>query len=125
MGFVFCNPNPDNLLIGDCVIRAISIAEDLPWEDTYINLVIEGYLRHDMPSSNAVWGSYLEKKGYIWDYVPRRCPTCYNVRDFSKEVPGTYILATGTHVVAVIDGDYYDTWDSGNETPVYYWKKGI
>jgi hypothetical protein len=24
-------------------------------------------------------------------------------------------VGTGTHVVAVIDGDYYDAWDSGNE----------
>ena len=27
------------------------------------------------------------------------------------------------HVVTVQDGKYYDTWDSGNEIPVYYWEK--
>lgn len=123
MGYVFCNKNPENLLIGDCVIRAISIIENKDWEDIYLDLVIEGYLMHDMPSSNNVWGTYLESKGYTMDYVPRRCPNCYNVRDFSKIVPGRYILATGTHVIAVIDGDYYDTWDSGNEIPIYYYQR--
>jgi hypothetical protein len=33
------------------------------------------------------------------------------------------MLATGTHVVAVIDGNYYDTWDSGDEVPIALWKK--
>ena len=36
---------------------------------------------------------------------------------------GKYLLATGTHVVTVIDGDYYDTWDSGDEIPIYYFTK--
>ena len=27
------------------------------------------------------------------------------------------------NVIAVIDGDYYDSWDSGNEVPIYYWKQ--
>jgi hypothetical protein len=26
-------------------------------------------------------------------------------------------------VVTVQDGKYYDTWNSGNEVPVYYWEK--
>lgn len=37
---------------------------------------------------------------------------------------GRYLLALDQHVVAVVDGDYYDTWDSGNEIPIYYWMKG-
>jgi hypothetical protein len=26
-------------------------------------------------------------------------------------------------VVPVINGEFYDTWDSGEERPVYYWEK--
>ena len=56
--------------------------------------------------------------------MPEECPVCYTVEDFCREYPeGTYILATGTHVVTVIDGDYYDTWESGSEPIIYYWKK--
>ena len=33
-----------------------------------------------------------------------------------------YLIGTGSHAVAVIDGDYYDSWDSGNEIPAYFWR---
>lgn len=126
MSFIFKNPNPSQNLTGDCVIRAISIAEDKDWEDTYAELVLEGYMLHDMPSANFVWGSYLTRKGYKRRAIPNTCPACYTVAEFAEDYPsGRYILATGTHVIAVINGNYYDTWDSGHEIPVYYWKKEI
>lgn len=28
-------------------------------------------------------------------------------------------------MVSVVDGDYYDAWDSGKEVPVYYWHKEV
>ena len=31
---------------------------------------------------------------------------------------------TEHHAVCVINGDYYDTWDSGGEVPIYGFKKG-
>lgn len=36
---------------------------------------------------------------------------------------GTYVIGTGTHAVCVIDGNYYDAWDSGEETPTYFYRK--
>ena len=36
---------------------------------------------------------------------------------------GKYIVATGTHAVAVVNGDYYDAWDSGHVMPIYYYTK--
>ena len=33
---------------------------------------------------------------------------------------GIYVVATGSHVVAVVNGDYYDSWDSGDEIVAYY-----
>lgn len=50
------------------------------------------------------------------------CPDCYTVQDFCEEYSeGTYLVAIGDHVVTVIDGDYYDAWDSGNEIPISYY----
>ena len=28
-----------------------------------------------------------------------------------------------SHVVCVEDGKYFDSWDSGNEIPLFYWEK--
>lgn len=125
MGFVEINPNPYRRRTGDCVIRAISLAEEKPWDDVFISLMVESFLLKDMPSSNYVWGSYLRRLGYHRHVIPDTCPDCYTVTDFVDDNPnGKYILATGSHVIAVRSGSYMDTWDSGQEIPIYYWKKG-
>lgn len=78
----------------------------------------------DWGNSNAVWSSYLKTKGFKKYWIPDTCPDCYTVRDFCREhAVGTFVLGTGNHVVAVIDGSYYDAWDSGNEIPTNYWRK--
>lgn len=124
MGYIHKNPNPIRNLVGDCVIRGISILTNRPWEDTYLEIAVQGYFMYDMPSSNEVWGSYLKSRGYKKKIIPNTCPDCYTVKDFCEDNPyGRFLLATGTHVIAVIDGDYFDTWDSGNEIPVYYFSK--
>lgn len=118
------NPNPNGSYVGDCVIRALSIANNKSWYETYIELCLQGLLLYDMPSSNRVWNEYLKTEGYTRHVIPDTCPECYTIRDFCNEYfKGTYILGTGTHVVAVIDGDYYDTWDSGDESPICFWTK--
>lgn len=118
------NANPINNHVGDCTVRAISKALGQDWEKTYVDLAMEGLYLCDMPSANHVWGSYLRKKGFKRDIIPDTCPDCYTVRNFCEEHPnGTFILALINHVIAVINGHYYDTWDSGNEIPVYYWHR--
>lgn len=123
--FVIFNPNPNNKRVGDCVVRAISKAVDLSWEDTYIELTIQGYIMGDLLSSNSVWGAYLKAKGFVRDVVPSNCPDCYTIDEFAREHPkGIYVVGTGSHAVCVIDGDIYDAWDSSNEQPIYFYYKG-
>lgn len=125
MAFIASNPNPCNSRVGDCVVRALSLATGKTWRDVYADLCAYGYMLCDMPSSNAVWGKYLKDNGYIRMVVEDTCPRdCYTVRDFCYDHPsGTFILGTGTHVICVKNGDYLDAWDSGDEIPVYYWKR--
>lgn len=124
MAYVFYNPNPSHKKVGDCVIRAICKLTQQDWESSYTGVVLQGLMMHDMPSSNHVWGEYLYANGYTRHIIPNTCPGCYTVRDFCEENrSGRFLLATGSHVIAVVDGDYYDTWDSGEEVPIYYWRK--
>ena len=74
--------------------------------------------------SNNVWPKLLKREGFKRYILPDTCPDCYTVRRFCLEHQnGQFILATGSHVIAVIDGDYYDTWDSGDEVPIYYFTR--
>lgn len=124
MAFVMYNNNPHNLLVDDCVIRAISIATNKTWDDIYLELMIEGFFEKNYPNFNSIWWSYLIKKGFKRHLVPDSCPLCYTLKDFVIEHPiGSYIVGDGNHVVAVIDGDYIDTWDSGNMTILFYFTK--
>ena len=125
MAFKYFNPNPQNNLVIDCTVRAISKVTGQTWDSTYIGLAVKGYESKDMPNSNSVWSKYLKQLGFVREIIPNTCPDCYTVKAFCEDHPrGTFLLATGNHVVAVVNGDYYDTWDSGDEIPVYYWTKG-
>ena len=49
----------------------------------------------------------------------------YTVEDFCIDHPhGVYVLGCDGHVLTVVDGLYYDSWDSGGEVPIYYWERG-
>jgi hypothetical protein len=118
------NPNPFGLRVGDCVIRAISKALESPWEKTYIDLCVQGFMMGDLASSNAVWSAYLKNKGFKRRTI-EDCPDCYTVEDFCQEHPkGIFVIGTGSHAVAVVDGCVFDAWNSLRETPVYYFEKG-
>lgn len=122
--YQFYNANPTASRVGDCTIRAISKVLDQSWEKTYIEICVEGLVMYDMPDANQVWGKYLIDNNFTRHIIPNECSDCYTVRQFANEHKnGRYILALHGHVVACIDGTYYDTWDSGDEVPIYYWEE--
>ncbi len=122
--FIKYNANPKRNIVGDCVIRAISKAMDEDWETVYLEIALLGLIMLDMPSSNNVWETYLWKNGFRRFNIPNLCPDCYSVKDFCADNPeGTFVLGTGSHAIAVVNGNYYDTWDSGEETPIYCFRK--
>lgn len=120
----YVNKNPRGRAVGDCTVRAISMATNNGWAETYLDLCLFGLLMADMPSANAITAAYLKKNGFQRKNIPETCPDYYSVKDFCRDhKDGIFILGTGTHMVAVINGDYYDAWDSGDELPVYYFEK--
>lgn len=118
------NPSPVGARVGDCSVRAVAKALDTDWEHAYVMIAMNGFEMGDVISSNNVWGSVLRQNGFKRYAVPNTCPDCYTVKDFCRDHPrGTYVLGTSGHVVTAVDGDYYDTWDSGDEIPIYYWSR--
>jgi hypothetical protein len=120
MSYVYYNPNPKQLQVGDCTIRALSKALDSTWRNTFMMLCDKALDMCDMPSSNRVWGAVLLDHGF---HRYEQLPEC-TVESFCRMHPrGTFILGTGVHVIAVIDGDYYDMYDSGSQVIYYYWSR--
>jgi hypothetical protein len=123
--FVKYNPNPLQKNTGDCVIRMLTLVTGESWGTCYANLALKGLEMAEMPSANVVWISFLQDMGFKKYIIPNSCPSCYTIQDFCNDHPtGLYVVGTGTHVVAVLNGQYYDSWDSGDEIPVFYLKGG-
>lgn len=122
--FIKENLNPQNKNVGDCVIRAISKVLNQSWGRTYLELAVYGYAMADLQSADAVWGQYMTDKGFKKALLPIGCPNCLTVREFSERYgEGRYLLFVGEHVTASIDGNYYDTWDSGDRVVIYFYKR--
>ena len=116
------NPNPAGRIVGDCAVRAVAKALGVDWETAYVMMAMNGYGMGDMPSSDSVWGATLRQKGFYRESVPNECPNCYTAEDFAKDHPsGIFVLGFGGHVATIVDGILYDSWDSSQEIPVYFW----
>ena len=116
------NPNPVQRRVGDCSVRAIAKALGIDWETAYALIVSNGFAMGDMPSSDSVWGSVLRQNGFYRDVIPNTCPDCYTAKDFCIDHPrGIYVLGFGGHVATVVDGNIYDSWDSSQLIPQFYW----
>lgn len=126
MAHVIYNPNPKKKNTGDCVYRAVAKVTNDDWNSAFVMVASEAYEMKEDTTSNDVWNEVLYSLGFKKRIAPDTCPTCYTIKQFCEDNPtGTYVVATGSHVVAVIDGDYYDTWDSGEQVVAYYYSKEV
>lgn len=118
----YLNNNPTGRTVGDCAVRAVSVALGIDWESAYDLIASAGYDMGDMPSSDSVWGAVLRQNGFYRSAIPNSCPDCYTAEDFARDNPhGVYALGFGGHVATVVDGTIYDAWDSSREIPIYVW----
>lgn len=122
MSFVEYNPNPKGKVAEDCTVRAISKLTDKSWDDAYLLVCTGGLIEKTMPDQKAAITALMCMLGFRNHLLPTDCPNCYTIKRFCFDFPrGRYMVATGSHVVAVIDGNYYDAFDSGNEVLLNYW----
>lgn len=121
MRYKYFNPNPIKDTASDCVVRMLCKVTGRPWAENYLDLVEKGLEVGDVPSANSVWLALLRDMGFKRYVIPDTCPDCYTIEDFAIDHPnGVYVLGTGSHVVCVKDGFYWDSWQSGDEVPLFF-----
>ena len=120
MGYVYYNPNPKGKSSFDCTVRAISAIYNLSWHEAYHELCWAGDVECNMPSTNDSIDLVMRNGGYTKKF----CEGCQSIAQFADHHrEGRYLLMTGGHVVAVIDGNYYDALNTGSEKPEYYYSR--
>lgn len=118
----YFNPNPVGNRTRDCIIRAMAAALDITWDDAFDLVAERAKQMGQTMDENAVYGSILRQYGFYRATVPNSCPDCYTAADFCRDHPhGIYVLGFTGHVAAVIEGQVWDSFDSSNEIPCYYW----
>ena len=118
------NPNPKRLHTIDCTVRSICAVTGMDWYSVHDIVCARSRDLCDMPSCDRVWWSVLRDMGFDQRRMLDRCPDCYTVAEFAADNPhGIYVLGPHEHAVAVIDGNWWDTWDSGKTVPTYYFRR--
>lgn len=114
----YYQPNKKDLKdkYGDCVIRALTKALGMEWMEVFEELLPYAKELQCMPNSKCCYEKYLTDKGFTYIGISNKKgskrPTVQSFAKNHKE--GTYFLNLANHVVAVVDGYFYDTWDSGD-----------
>ena len=135
--FHFHNANPKNRFTTDCVLRAISTALEMPYNQVVMEMAEmqckTGYDR----TENKLIDMYLQSKGWIRRTQPRKADnTKYTGEEFCREVSEgvtfngslfnyNRIVANlgGHHIVAIVNGKVWDTWNSTGGCIGIYWVK--
>jgi hypothetical protein len=119
------NPNPaHNSKANDCTIRAYCAAENLSWDAAYDIACQHGKNIAYMPNDNTTVTNIAEEEfGYTKQKLTKE-ERGMTVNEFAiKYNKGTYLVLVASHLVAVIDGEYYDTWDCGKKKVRHYFSK--
>lgn len=119
------NPNPaNNSKANDCTIRAYCAAENLEWDEAYDIACECGKELSYMPNDKTAVKHVAEDKfGYTRHKLSKE-ERGMTVNDFAiKYNEGTFLVEVASHLVAVINGEYYDSWDSGKKKIRGYFSK--
>lgn len=117
--FIFLNVNPLGLKEQDCVIRAISLATGVEYQEVIDLLVKTGYSQ-SCESLCVCCYSYLLNDYFKFKKIEVKNQTA---KDLAKIHPyGIYLIRMDGHLSTLINGKVYDIWDCSNEIITDCWK---
>lgn len=124
--YKYYQPNKKDLKdkYGDCVIRALTKALNMEWLQVFDEMQPISREMQVPFNCRPCYEKYMESKGLKYTGISNKKGTKRpTVETFAKEhKAGTYILRVSRHLVTVVDGIYYDTWDSGGKSLYGYWE---
>lgn len=119
------NINPKNNTSNDCVIRALAKTLNKNWDEVYLKLCDLGFQMKRMPNDDEVWKDYAISNGFkyckLGNLKGKTRPTVDSFCNDHKS--GTYIVTVAHHIVAIVDGKFFDIWNNGNKSLYGYWEK--
>lgn len=128
--FRYFQPNKLDLKdkTGDCQIRALCKALGVEWKEAFdltIPLCRELQTYTVFDGNREKTKEAMKRLGFEYHGISNKKGTTRpTVDSFAKDHPeGTYIVSVAHHVVAVVDGCYWDTWDSGYKSLYGYYEK--
>lgn len=123
--YKYFNNNPlARRTVGDCSVRAVSKALGISWDEAHDMLADMSKQMGTIMNDNDVISAVLRMNGFYRESLPCTTRDCYTVREFAMDNPiGTYVVGTGSHVVCIINGNFFDSWNSGDESLMYFWTK--
>ena len=106
----YYNCNPLKRQVNDCVVRAISLAENKSWNEVFTKL-----------------SKLAEKRCILTENYDTYCFICNNehlrIKEFLKLNPiGKYLITMKGHITCAIDGCVYDIWDCTNKRIWSVWR---
>ena len=123
--FQYFNANPMNQNTNDCVIRSISAASDMEWEDVLMDLTKFGIEHCMMPDDPELYPKYLKAHGWKKHKQPKKSNgKKYKACEWAPTFKGTAVAHVGQHhMVMISHGKVWDTWDSTDGIVGNYWTK--
>ncbi len=113
--FIYYNINPNGEKIGDCVVRAISLALHKSYEDV-ISMLLENskYFNCDIIVKDCY--SILLSQ---YQFITPNNKTAQEIASEYKE--NVLLIRTAQHLTCAMYGDIYDIWDCSNEIADCFW----
>ncbi|MGM9543571.1 MAG: hypothetical protein ACI3T9_01175 [Romboutsia timonensis] len=126
MEFVKLNNNPKGIKAADCVVRALSGADNISWEVVYLQLSEIGLNKYRMPNEKQTYEEYLKKHGWEKHKMPKHeNGKRYTVEECVKEFGkgNILVISIANHLTYSIEDTLVDSWDCSDRSVCNYWTK--
>lgn len=116
--YKYYNANSRGNFVNDCVVRAIAVAENATWEDTYDDL-------SRIAKKNGILLDDVDFVDPLLDYRYNKIPLLHDmfIGEFVETHPfGVYLITMLGHITVLKDGVIYDTFDCRDRKIKDVWK---